>query len=187
MKKKKFYLTRGKNLFTIAMVAPFLIAVLFLLIGLFSLDNISLDAPFRFNVVAVLTLSLFHLCILIIIKRLHKIEFNFPVTMFKKIVSVFVNLLLMILSNFLLIMALKMNLNFWLRSDKVEKLELVVVGKNISYGKATDYYIIFDSRAGRFHNKVSSSNYDFFTIGQSFQASVKRGFYDGYYLAKPLH
>lgn len=80
-----------------------------------------------------------------------------------------------------------MNLNFWLRSDKVEKLELVVVGKNISYGKATDYYIIFDSRAGRFHNKVSSSNYDFFAIGQSFQASVKRGFYDGYYLAKPLH
>lgn len=80
-----------------------------------------------------------------------------------------------------------MNLNFWLRSDKVEKLELVVAGKNISYGKATDYYIIFDSRAGRFHNKVSSSNYDFFTIGQSFQASVKRGFYDGYYLAKPLH
>lgn len=169
------------------MVAPFLTAVLFLLIGLSSLDNISLDAPFRFNVAAVLVLSLFHVCVLIILKILGKIELHFPVTMFKKIVFFFAYLLLMILSNFLLIMALRMNLNFWLRSDKVEKLELVVVGKNISHGRATDYYIIFDSGAGRLHNKVSSSNYDLFTIGQSFQASVKRGFYDGYYLAKPLH
>lgn len=83
-------------------------------------------------------------------------------------------------------MALKMNFNSWLRSQKVEMLELTVVDKHISHGKATDYYIIFDSREGRFHNKVSPKNYDSFKIGESFRASVNRGFFDGYYLSKPL-
>jgi len=83
-------------------------------------------------------------------------------------------------------MALKMNLNSWLRSDKVEKLELIVVDKNISHGKTTDYYIIFDSKEGKFRNKVSPKNYDSFTIGESFIASVKPGFFDGYYLSEPL-
>ena len=79
-----------------------------------------------------------------------------------------------------------MNFNSWLRSSKVEMLELSVVDKNISHGKTTDYYIIFDSKEGRFHNKVSPKNYYYFKIGESFQASVNRGFFDGYYLTKPL-
>jgi len=184
---KKSSLTKKQNLFAIIMVAPFLIAILFLLIGLFTLDNISLDAPFRFNFIAVLAFSLFHLCVLIVLKILGKIELNFPTITFKKVFSIFLHFLILMISNFLLIMALKMNLNFWLRSDKIEKLELTVVDKNISHGKATDYYIIFDSRAGRFHNKVSSKNYSFFTIGQSFQSLVERGFFDGYYLVEPLN
>jgi hypothetical protein len=100
--------------------------------------------------------------------------------------SIFAHLFLFIISNFLLVIALKMNFNSWLRSSEVEVLELTVVDKHISHGKATDYYIIFDSKEGRFHNKVSSKKYNSFEIGESFKASVNRGFFDGYYLSKPL-
>lgn len=184
---KKSSSSRGQSLFALIGTLPFIVAIVFLLIGLFSLDDISLDPPFRFNFVAVLIFSLVHLSIILILNQLEKIEFSFPKPKFNKLASIFAHLILLLISNFLLVLALKMNFNSWLRSDKVEKIELIVVDKNISHGKATDYYIIFDSREGKFHNKVSPKNYDNFRIGESFQASVKRGFFDGYYLSEPLN
>lgn len=183
---KKFTISKGQNLLTIIATLPFLTAVLLLLIGLFSLNDISLDAPFRFNLFAVAVFLIVQLGTLFILTKYGKIEFSFPKTATKKILSIFAHLFLFIMSNFLLVMGLKMNFNSWLRSDKVEILELTVVDKHISHGRATDYHIIFDSREGTFHNKVSPKNYDTFKIGESFQASVNRGFFDGYYLSKPL-
>ena len=181
-----FTISKGQNLFTLIATLPFLVAVLFSLVGLFTLDDISLDAPLRFNFFAVAFFLFIQLGIIFILTKYRKIEFKFPQTVTKKVLSIFVHLCLFIISNFLLEMALKMNFNSWLRSSNVEMLELIVVGKNISHGKATDYYIILDSKEGRFHNKVSRKNYDNFKIGESLQASVNRGFFDGYYLAKPL-
>jgi hypothetical protein len=183
---KKTYSSKGQSLFTLIGVLPFTVALLFALIGLFTLDDISLDPPFRFNSVAVIIFSLVHLSIILILNRLQKIEFSFPKRRFNKLVSIFAHLILVLISNFVLVITLKMNFNSWLKSNKVEKLELIVVDKNISLGKATDYYIIFDSSEGKFHNKVSQKNYHNFRTGESFQASVKRGYFDGYYLSEPL-
>ena len=79
-----------------------------------------------------------------------------------------------------------MNFNYWLKSSTVEKIELIVVDKNVSHGKSTDYYIIFNSKNGKFHNKVRRKNFDSFSIGEIFQASVNEGFFQGYFLTEPL-
>jgi heme/copper-type cytochrome/quinol oxidase subunit 2 len=139
-----------------------------------------------FNFLALAVFLLVQLSTVYILMRYRKIEFSFPKSITKKTLSIFAHLFLFIISNFLLVIALKMNFNSWLRSSEVEVLELTVVDKHISHGKATDYYIIFDSKEGRFHNKVSSKKYNSFEIGESFKASVNRGFFDGYYLSKPL-
>lgn len=79
-----------------------------------------------------------------------------------------------------------MNLNYWLKSNTVEKIELIVIDKSVSHGKATDYYVIFNSQNGKLHNKVSPTNFDTFSIGETFQASVNKGFFQGYFLTEPL-
>ena len=48
----------------------------------------------------------------------------------------------------------RMNLNYWLKDNAVERMELLVIDKYISKGKSTAYYIVFDSNCGRLKNKV---------------------------------
>jgi hypothetical protein len=183
---KRSFLSKRQNLFGIIGALPFLTAVIFLLIGLFSLDDIYLDPPFSMNVIAVLSFSCIHLSIILILKWLNKIEIHFPKSRLNKLVSIFASLVFLFLSNFLLVMGLKMNLNYWLKSNTVENIELIVLDKNVSHGKATDYYIIFNSEKGKLHNKVSPKNFDSFSIGEIFQASVNEGFFQGYFLTQPL-
>lgn len=84
-------------------------------------------------------------------------------------------------------MGLRMNLNYWLKDKTVEIIELQVIDKNISYEKATDYYIVFNSNYGRLKNKVSRRNYKSFLIGEKYKASVNKGFIEGYFLTEPFN
>ena len=59
--------------------------------------------------------------------------------------------------------------------------------KNISHGKATDYYIVFNSNNGRLKNKVRRSKYESFSIGEKYKATVNKGFFEGYFLTEPLN
>jgi len=179
-------LSKSQNLLGIIGALPFSTAIIFLLIGLFTLDDISLDPPFRIDVTAVLVFSCIHLSIILILKQFDKIKIQFPKSILKKFFFIFAQLIILVLSNFLLVMALKMNFNYWLKSSTVEKIELIVVDKNVSHGKSTDYYIIFNSKNGKFHNKVRRKNFDSFSIGEIFQASVNEGFFQGYFLTEPL-
>lgn len=183
---KRSSLSKRQNLFGIIGTLPFLTAIIFLLVGLFSLDNISLNPPFSIDVIAGLSFFCIHLSIILILKRLDKIEIHFPKSRLKKLGSIFAYLVILVISNFLLVMGLKMNLNYWLKSNSVEKIELIVIDKSVSHGKATDYYVIFNSQNGKLHNKVSPTNFDTFSIGETFQASVNKGFFQGYFLTEPL-
>ena len=183
---KKNRISRRQYLFALVAVLPFLVAVLLSLIGLYTLDDIALDVPFHVNVFGVVFLLFFQIGIILVLYGLDKIDLNLPKSKLKRVLSVFGYLLLFIMSSFLLVITLKMNVNYWLRSDKAEKLELIVVDKNISRGKSTDYYIIFESKKGKFQHKISSNNYKLYRVGESFKAGVKSGYFDGYYLSEPL-
>lgn len=183
---KRSSLSKRQDLFVIIVILPFLTAVIFLLIGLFTLDDISLDPPFRIDVITVVGFSFIQLSIILILKRLDKIEVYLHKSRLNKLVSVFAYLLLIIISNFLLVMGLKMNLNYWLKDNIVKKIELIVIDKNISHGKTTNYNIIFNSQNGKLNNKVAPKNFESFSIGETFQASVNEGFFQGYFLTEPL-
>ncbi|SFA90526.1 hypothetical protein SAMN05660845_0901 [Flavobacterium swingsii] len=183
---KKTSLSKRQDLFAIIGTLPFVTAAIFLIIGLFSLDDIYLDSHFSIDIITVITFCFIHLSIILVLKRINKIDINFPKSKLKKLVSVFAYLIILVLSNFLLVMGLKMNLNYWLKGNTVSKIELIVTDKNISHGKSTDYYIIFNSKNGKLKNKVRSKNFDSFSIGETFQASVNEGFFQGYFLTEPL-
>ncbi len=180
-------LTKRQNFSAVIITLPFLVAIFFLIIGLFTLDDIFLEKGFSLNFKAIVTLSLIHLSLILILKKLGKIEIDLPKIFWKKIVAFIGYTLLLFLSNLLLEMGLRMNLNYWLKKDTVEKIELIVIDKNVSHGKATDYYIIFNSNKGKLKNKVRRKRFEVFSIGEIYQAKVNEGYFDGYFLTEPMN
>ena len=171
----------------IILTLPFLIAVIFLIFGLFTLDDIYLEKGFSINFIAIAALIFVHISTIIILIRFDKIDLELPKTLLKKVFSILGLLVLAFLSNLLLEMGLRMNLNNWLKNDNVEKIELIVIDKYISHGKATDCYIIFNSSKGKLKNKVGGKKYKAFSIGEIYQASVNEGYFDGYFLTEPMN
>lgn len=180
-------LNKRQNFFGIIITIPFLCAVTLLIIGLFTLDDKYLEKGFNINFIAIAIFMVIHISTILILERFDKIKIELPKSLLKKVFSIFVLLLLIFLSNLLLEMGLRMNLNNWLKNDNVEKIELIVIDKYVSHGKATDYYIIFNSSKGKLKNKVRGKKYEAFSIGEIYQASVKDGYFDGYFLTEPLN
>ena len=179
--------TRRQKVSAIIITLPFLCAVTLLIIGLFTLDDIYLDKGFSINLTVITTLAITHIVSIIILIRLDKIEIDLPISKFKKSFSIIGLVILTFLFSFLLEIGLRMNLNYWLKGNTIEKIELIVIDKNISHGKATDYYIVFNSNNGRLKNKVRRSKYESFSIGEKYKATVNKGFFEGYFLTEPLN
>jgi len=180
-------ITKKQEVTGIILALPFLCAVTLLIIGLFTLNDIYLDKGFTVNFTAITLLSITQIVSIIILIRLDKIDLNLPISKIKKVFSIIGLVIMSVLFSFLLEMGLRMNLNYWLKGNTVEKIELVVIDKNISHGKATDYYIVFNSNYGRLKNKVSRRNYKSFLIGEKYKASVNKGFIEGYFLTEPFN
>lgn len=179
--------TRRQKVSAIIITLPFLLAITLLLVGLFTLDNIYLEKSFSINLIAITALSITHIISIIILIKLDKIDIDLPISKFKKVISIFGFLILSFLFCFLLEMGLRMNLNYWFKNSDLEKIDLIVIDKNISREKATDYYIIFNSNYGRLKNKVKRRNYESFSIGEKYNATVNKGFFEGYFLTKPMN
>jgi hypothetical protein len=179
--------TRRQKVSVIIITLPFLCAVTLLIIGLFTLDDIYLDKGFSVNFTAITLLSITHIVSIIILIRLDKIDIDLPISKLKKAFSIIGLLIMSFLFSLLLEMGLRMNLNYWLKGNTLEKIELIVIDKYISQGKATDYYIIFNSNSGSLKNKVKRRKYESFSIGEKYKASVNNGFFEGYFLTEPLN
>jgi hypothetical protein len=180
-------LTKRQKFSGIIITIPFLCAVTLLIIGLFTLDDKYLQNNFSISFIAIAIFMLVHISTILILKRFDKIDIELPKTLLKKVFSILGLLVLFFLSNLLLEMGLRMNLNNWLKKDNVEKIELIVIDKKVSQGRATDYYIIFNSSNGKLKNKVGGKKYRTFSIGEKYQASVKEGYFDGYFLIEPMN
>lgn len=179
--------TKTQKISAIIITLPFLCAIIFLIIGLFTLDNIFLEEKFSINFIAIATLSFIHLSSILILNKFNKTEIDIPKSLMKKIFSIFGYVLLLFLSNLLLEMGLRMNLNYWLKSDNVESIDLIVIDKYVSRGKATDYYVIFNSSNGKLKNKVKRKKFEDFSIGEKYHANVNEGYFDGYFLTEPMN
>ena len=174
-------LTKSELIYTIILTLPFLLAIVFILLGLFILSDIYLETGFGFNFKAILTLFFIHLSSILILKKLKIIVIELPDTLKYKIIIILGSILFLFLSNLLLGIGSVSIFNYWLRNDKVENIELIVVDKYISNGKATDYYIIFDSKNGKLTNRVKRRNYEKFSIGEIYQVKVNKGYFEGYF------
>lgn len=182
----KTTLTRKQKISGIITTLPFLFGILFLIIGLFTLEDIYLQKTFSLSISAIIIFSLIHLTYVLVLNKLNLIYLEFPNTKLKKVFIIFLSLFMIFLSNLLLVMGLKMNLNYWLKKKTIKNIELIVADKNISHGKASDYYIIFNSNGEKLKNKVKRKNFNSFAIGETYKASVKEGYFEGYFLTEPM-
>lgn len=180
-------ITKKQKISGIIITLPFVCAVILLIFGLSTLNDIYLEKSFSINFMAIAILMLVHISILFILERFDKIDLELPKTLLKKVFAILKLLVLIFLMNLLLVMGLRMNLNNWLKNDTKEKIELMVIDKYFSRGKATDCYIIFYSSKGKLTNKVGRKKYKTFSIGETYQASVNEGFFDGYFLTEPMN
>ena len=83
-------------------------------------------------------------------------------------------------------MGFKINANYWFRSREIEKLEITAEKKEISTGRATDYYIHFSSNGAKYSSKVSRKSYNACRVGQTYVVLVNKGFFDGYFLTEKI-
>jgi len=165
---------------------PFLTGILFLIIGMFTLDDILLERGFRFNFKVILTFFLVHLGLIVLLNKLDKIDMDWPKSLLKRAFLFVMLLILLFSSSFLLEMGVIMNFNYWLKSSEVEKFECIVIDKRISKSKTTDYYVHFYTKEGEFKSKVSRSNYNSFNLDEVYQGSFQKGYFHGYFLIEPL-
>ncbi|WP_027418956.1 hypothetical protein [Crocinitomix catalasitica] len=185
MKKSTFSI--HQTLLQIFIVLPFLVSVILLITALKTQNNISLLPPFNINFSIVIITFLSFSAIVVFLAKWKNIDMGLAkLKTIKRVLLLVLVSILFFLSSLLIVMSLKMNLNYWLKSDVIEKIEITVDDKNVSYGRGTDYYIVFSSINGDFSNKVSRKTFDKFKPGESFNVSVNQGYFEGYYLIQVI-
>lgn len=179
-------LTKRQKFTGIIITIPFLCAVTLLIISLFTLNDKYLAGDFSISFIAILIFILVDICAILILQRFKKIDLELPNSILKKAFSILGIFVFFSISSLLLEMGLRMNLNKWLKNDNIENIELIVTDKYTSSGKATRYYVIFNSSNGKLKNRVGRKRYEAFSVGEIYQASVNEGYFDGYFLTEPM-
>lgn len=169
--------TRKQKVSAIIITFPFLLAIILLIYGFSTLNNIYLYEGFRVSFAAITFLAVAHVSSLFILWKFDKIEIQLPPSKLKKKLSLIGLIFLSIVFSLLLEMGLRMNLNYWLKSSYVENVELIVIDKYISQGRrGTDRFIVFNSNYGRLINRVKRKKCESFSIGDKYKATVHQGF-----------
>jgi hypothetical protein len=178
-----------KNRVALLFVVPFLVSIILLIVYLGLISKFSLSPPFNVNITAILIISIIHFSSVMFFIKRSKISFSLSskFKQFRSIIPVVLIFLFSIVSSLLLVMSLKMNLNYWLRNDSIENIKIYVTNKYISKGRGTDYYIEFDFENSKLKYMVGKGNYEKFKIGDSFDVEVQKGYFEGYFLIKKLN
>lgn len=185
MKKSTF--SNSQILLQLFIVLPFIVSIPLLINVLETQKNISLLPPFNINFSVVIITFLIYMIIVVVLAKWKKIDMG--IAKLKKVKRGFILLsatLVLFLSIFLIVMSLKMNINYWWRSESKEYIQILVESKHISNGRGTDYYVVFSSKNGGLTNKVTHKTYDNFKIGESFNISVNQGYFEGFYLTEEI-
>lgn len=157
-----------------------------LFINLSTISEISLLPSFGLNIWAILIVSIVHFTTILFVTKNDYANQVFTKRWGKWITTIMIYGFCFA-SSLLVVMSFKMNFNYYLRSDSTEDLNIIVVNKRISHGRATDYYIDFQSNEGKLSYKTNKSDYvNRFKIGEKYVVVVSRGFFEGFFLEEKL-
>ena len=177
----------GEILLQTIFVLPFIVAIILLITALETQKNISLLPAFNLNFNVIFITLLSHSSVIILLSKWKNIDMGFAkLKPLKRALLYILASVVFFVSSVLIVMSLKMNLNFWWKSDKVEKVVLTVENKRVSEGRGTDYYIEFYSNKGSLTNKVNHITFDKYEIGETFNASVHQGYFEGFFLTEEI-
>lgn len=171
-------------------IFPFLLGTPLAIIGGVRTDDIFLEPSrsFTTEILATLSLSLLHIAVISALLIHDKIKFELPHTQTKRILSIVLQLILLFVSNSILGIGLWVNLNYSLRSSSEKNIELVVTAKTAyrTRGRKT-YSINFTSNAEVLRKEVSRKDYPNISVGDKYASTVQEGYFDGYFLTKPMN
>jgi hypothetical protein len=165
---------------------PFITSVILLMLGLSTLTDIHLENTFKLNFDVVIAITLGQVSAFILLSFFGKNKIIRVNSILIKLFIVLIVSILTFLSSMLLEMGLRMNLNNWLKDNKVEQIELLVTRKKKSCARVCDYYIYFNSGNELLTLKVGKNYFIRYEIGEIYKASVTKGYFDGYFLTEPM-
>lgn len=171
-------------------IFPFLLGIPLAIIGGVRTDDIFLEPSrsFTAEILATLALSLLHIAVIGTLIKHGKIKFELPQTQTKRILSIVLQLILLLVSNSILGIGLWVNLNYSLRSSSEKNIELVVTAKSTYHSKGHKTYLInFTSNAEVLRREVSRKDYPNISVGDKYIATVQKGYFEGYFLTKPMN
>lgn len=170
-------------------IFPFLLGTPLAIIGGVRTGDIFLEPSRSFSteILVTLSLSLLHIAVISTLIKQRKIKFELPQTQAKRILSIVLQSLLLLVSNFILGIGLWVNLNYSLKSSTENNIELVVTAKTAyrTRGRKT-YSINFTSNAESLRREVSRKDYPNISVGDKYAATVQEGYFEGYFLKKPM-
>lgn len=170
-------------------IFPFLLGIPLAIIGSIRTDDVFLEpvSNFTAEILATLSLSLLHIAVISTLIKHGIIKFELPQTQAKRILSIVLQSLLLLVSNFILGIGLWVNLNYSLKSSTENNIELVVTAKTAyrTRGRKT-YSINFTSNAEVLRREVSRKDYPTISVGDKYAATVQEGYFEGYFLTKPI-
>jgi hypothetical protein len=170
-------------------IFPFLLGIPLAIIGSIRTDDVFLEPSrsFTTEILATLSLSLLHIAVISALLMHDKIKFELPHTQTKRILSIVLQLILLLVSNSILGIGLWVNLNYSLRSSSEKNIELVVTAKSTYHSKGHKTYLInFTSNAEVLRREVSRKDYPTISVGDKYAATVQEGYFEGYFLKKPM-
>lgn len=187
MNRNKTKYSSKEIILMVLVVIPFFASIVFVISYLIYISELCLSPSFSVNFTIVFVIAMVHLSIIYLFSRKMKVDIGLTnINTLKKIVQLFLIIVFFIVSSFLLEVSLKMNLNYLFRNDSIENIEIIVVNKHISHGRATDYYVDFKSNERKFSYKVRKKDYNNYKIGEVFNVEVNRGYFEGYFLLEKL-
>lgn len=169
---------------------PFFVGLTLIIIGWIIIDYIFLDPGLDIgaNLQNTSVIALIHIILIIILLKFGIVRFTLPQTQAKRILSIVLQLLFLFISNFALELGLWLNLNYSLKNSTEKNIELVVKEKSVNRGKgAKTYFINFTTGSLVLKKKVSRKEYPNISVGDKYAATVQEGYFDGYFLTKPLN
>ncbi|MCB9190015.1 MAG: hypothetical protein H6600_06785 [Flavobacteriales bacterium] len=179
---------KEKSLAYLVLLGPFFLSLILMMYNLSFISKLALMDNFSLNLYAVGCVFLVYLALIITFYKKGLLKNYIHLKSKFRYLGMIGFSIFLIGSSALLVLSIRMNLNYWLRDQEVEKIEITVEGKHTGNGRVTDHYISIKCPQGNFSYKVSeSADNEKFIIGESYTVEVNKGFYDGYYLLQKLN
>ncbi|MFT5602660.1 MAG: putative membrane protein [Flavobacteriales bacterium] len=179
--------TKQQILINVIAGVPFIIGTILLIYGMVTLKNISMMPAFNLNWSLIFVIGILHIFLIFFLLKWKNIDMGHNQMSRKKNATVITCLIIgAFCSSTVLVMSIKMNINYWMKSNTTSEINVIIENKRISSGRSTTYYIDLISEGNEYYLEVSKSSFRYYDKGDSYLVKVNKGYFEGCFLTKKI-